>query len=265
MLIYAIDDEPLILETLRRIIAQAAPEAEVRCFERISEALRALEEGEPPAVIFSDIELPGLSGLELAVRLKTLCPAARLVFVTGYSQYAVDAYRLHVGGYIMKPVTVERVREELALIASPPPAVREDRLEVRCFGSFEVYWQGEPLVFPRQKAKELLAYLVDRKGELCTAGEIVAALWEDEGDLRKKRAYLRTLTSDLHALLAGIGMEDVLLRQHRQWAVRTDKLYCDYYRMLSGDMEAVNSFHGEYMSRYSWAELTAGRLQLQNL
>ena len=264
MLIYAIDDEPLILESLRRAIAEAAPQAEIRCFSRISQVLQALEEEkETPAFLFSDIELPGMSGLELAVKLRSVCPGARLVFVTGYSQYAIEAFRLQVSGYIMKPVTADRVREELSLSGVPTAKPADGRLEIRCFGAFEVYWHGEPLVFSRKKTKELLAYLVDRRGELCTAGEIIAALWEDEGDAGRNQAYLRTLTADLHAVLSEIGMGDVLLRSHRQWAVRPERLICDYYRMLAGDMEAVNSYRGEYMSRYSWAELTAGQLEFQ--
>ena len=268
MRIFAVDDERLVLETLRRLLREAAPEAEICCFGRADEALKALSDGgEPPEAIFSDIEMPGLSGLELAVRAKTLSPDTRFVFVTGYSEYALEAYRLHVEGYILKPVTVERVREELALARRPQPLTAETpkRLAVRCFGAFEVFWDEKPLVFARAKTKELFAYLIDRRGELCTAGELIDALWEGGGELSRRKAYLRTLTADLQTVLAGIGMEAALIRQHQQWAVRQDLLDCDYYRMLAGDMEALNSFRGDYMTRYSWAELTAARLHFDTL
>ena len=49
-----------------------------------------------------------------------------------------------------------------------------------------------------------------------------------------------------------------------QWAVDTELLDCDYYRMLKGDMDAVNAYQGEYMKQYSWAELTVGRLFFRN-
>ncbi len=51
-----------------------------------------------------------------------------------------------------------------------------------------------------------------------------------------------------------------MTRERRQLAVRRDLVDCDYYRMLEGDMEAVNAFDGTYMPEYSWAELTTGRL-----
>ena len=68
------------------------------------------------------------------------------------------------------------------------------------------------------------------------------------------------LTNDLRETLAANGMEKLLIKKHNQWAIRKDMLDCDYYRMLSGDINAVNAYHGEYMSQYSWSELTAGRL-----
>ena len=45
-----------------------------------------------------------------------------------------------------------------------------------------------------------------------------------------------------------------------QTAIRRDMVDCDYFRMLDGDIESVNAFCGENMTRYSWAELTEGRL-----
>ncbi len=265
MLIYAIDDEALILESLQRAIREAAPGARLRCFDRVSALLEAITaEGERPDVIFSDIEMPGLGGLELAVKLKTLSPDSRIVFVTGYSQYAVEAFRLHISGYVMKPVTAERVREELEQMGSAPAAPR-NRLRVRCFGAFEVFWNGEPLSFSRSKTKELLAFLVDRRGERCTDGELISALWEGTGEPKQRKAYLRTLTADLRAVLSGIGMEELLIRDRRSWAIRPELLDCDYYRMLGGDMDAVNSYRGEYMSRYSWAEFTAGSLYFKTV
>ena len=55
-------------------------------------------------------------------------------------------------------------------------------------------------------------------------------------------------------------MEDIVIRRRGQVAVMTDRLDCDYYHMLEGDMDAVNAYRGEYMVQYSWAELTAGQL-----
>ena len=111
MMIVLLDDEPILLREGENAVRAAVPDAELRSFSLGADLLSAIErEGLKPDVVFTDIEMPGISGLELAVRLKTLCPDARIVFVTGFSQYAVEAFRLRAHGYVMKPLTPERVR-----------------------------------------------------------------------------------------------------------------------------------------------------------
>ncbi len=263
MLIYAVDDEPNMLYLLHQAIAEATPDAEIMDFSLGAEVLDHITaSGAQPDVIFSDIRMPGISGLDLAVRLKKISPQTRLVFVTGYD-YAMDAYQLHVRGYIPKPVEAERVREELDDLfpeSHAPGFSIEDRLRVQCFGTFEVFWQNQPLPFSRKQTKELFAFLVDRRGALCSTDEIMATLWEDAADTKKLRHRLWNLTSDLRSSLKAIGMENVLISQSKQFAVRTKLLNCDYYRFITGDPTMKDAFRGEYMEQYSWAELTKGSL-----
>ncbi len=270
MLFFVVDDEPVILNASRQVVQKAYPEAEVLAFGLAKLALRAIDEEKRfPDVVFCDIEMPGMTGLEFAVKLKALSPGSRLIFVTGYSQYAVEAFKIHAHGYILKPMTVERVLEEcgqvLAELPSKEPEDRWDdgRLQVRCFGYFEVFWKGKPLMFSRRQTKELFAYLVDRRGDACTAEEIAAAIWEDEDNLKNLKARIRILISDLRHTLNGIGQGNVIIRRSGMVAVYTELLNCDYYRMLKGDMDALNAYTGEYMQQYSWAEMTAGQLQFR--
>ena len=264
MTFFAIDDEPRMLRMLHEVLAEAEPGAEIRDFSKASLALAAIEEGARPDVVFSDIEMPGMDGLELAVRIKNGSPETKIVFVTAFPKYASDAYRLHVNGYIVKPVQAERVREELALL-NLPHSVQEakGKLRVQCFGYFDVFWNGAPLIFQRSQTKELLAYLIDREGAACTNGEIALALWDDACDATAANNRIRVLLNDLRTTLRGIGMEDVLIRQRRQLAIDRSKVDCDYYRMKDGDSAAVNAYGGEYMKQYSWAELTTAKLHFQ--
>ena len=63
--------------------------------------------------------------------------------------------------------------------------------------------------------------------------------------------------------LKEIGMDRLLIRERRHIGIRREGLNCDYYRMLEGDMDAVNTCRGAYMPEYSWAELTNARLQFR--
>lgn len=265
MLIFVVDDEQPLLHDAQAVIAEAAPDAVLRLFSRAADALAAIsEEGLVPDIVFSDIEMPGISGLEFALKLKTVSPETRVVFITGFPQYAVDAFQLRVQGYLLKPLTPEQVRTELSLLPSPPESEKE-KLRVQCFGSFEVFWQGEPLKFGRRQTKEVLAYLIDRRGALCTAEEIIAALWGDNGELKNEKHRIRNFVADLKATLQKNGMDKALIRQGSRIAIRAECFDCDYYRMLAGDMTAINAFRGEYMSNYSWAELTAGKLYFEQI
>lgn len=266
MLFFAIDDEPKMLRLLHKAIAEAEPDAEIMDFTDGDELLASMcERGMTPDVVFSDVELQGMTGLELAVQIKKTAPETKIIFVTGYPQYAADAYRLHVNGYIVKPAGAERVREELDSLKLPEKKTQPGKLRVQCFGNFDVFWNDKPLIFRRTQTKELLAYLIDREGAACTGAEIITALWENGDAVKNQKAYLRLLAHDLRKTLAAVGMEDVLIREHNQWAVRKELLDCDYYRMRGGEADAINEYHGEYMSQYSWAELTAGRLHFRSI
>ena len=260
MLIFIVDDETVMLNSADRAIRTAKPDAEIMSFSRAEHALRCIkEQSRMPDVVFSDIRMPGLSGLEFAAALRTLCPTAKIIFVTGYQEYTLEAFRIHAHGYIVKPLEPERVLEELDALELPYSTAQK-RLTIRCFGYFEVFWNGRPLHFNRARTKELLAYLINREGDACTAGQIGAALWEDESDKKAINNRIRVLLADLRGTLRNIGMEDLLIRGRDSVAINRSMVDCDYYRMLDGDVSAVNLFYGQYMQQYSWADLTAGRL-----
>ena len=228
MKIFAIDDEPDVLETLHEAVKAVVPEAEVLDFRRGQAALDAVTgQGIIPDVVFSDIRMPDINGLQLAVTLKKAAPDTRIVFVTAYSEYALEAWKSHVQGYLVKPVTADDIRDAMGHLQMPSEPAPQDKLQVQCFGHFEVFWHGDPVIFTRKQSKELLAFLIDREGAACTSEQIAAALWENENDMQAAGTRIRKLISDLKATLAGIGMEDVLIRERRQIAVRRSLIDCD--------------------------------------
>ena len=260
MIIFVIDDEEKIIKSAQRHFNKLEPSARLETFMNPNDALKAIKkEGIVPDIVFCDIEMPEMNGIKLAGKLKSLVPDLHLVFVTAYSEYAMDAFRVEAQGYLLKPVSLKDLRKELDRVPTvykPAPG----KLDVRCFGHFEVFYEGKPLAFQRRQSKELLAFLVDRQGKLCTVEDVGAALWEDKLDMTVVGQRIRNLISDIRSTLADVKMEDVLIRDHRQVAVNKELIDCDYYRMLEGDMAAINTFKGEYMVDYSWAEYTAGSL-----
>lgn len=258
----AVDDERLALADLTNALERACPEGQIFSFRSPTSALEAVREGRiRPEVAFLDIQMRGWTGLQLAAQLREMLPDLEVVFVTAYPQYALDSYALHARGYLLKPVTEQAVREELNVInGTNNPAQRDKVLQVNCFGNFDVFHSGKPLLFPRAKSKELFAYLVCRSGAGCTTREIAAALFEDREYDSSLKNQMETFKSSLMKCLREVGCEDVVVKSHNSIRVNPEKLDCDYYRFLEGDPKAITSFVGEFMSQYSWAELTAGAL-----
>lgn len=256
MNIIAVDDEPDALWCIEEAIRTAVPGCELKTFFHPKDALEYAN-SHHINVAFLDIEMRGMSGLDLALRLKKQNPKTNIIFVTGYSDYTGNAIKLRASGYIMKPACEEQVREELENLRYPPAA---ERLYAHCFGTFEVFADGRPLGFPRTKCRELLAYLIDRKGAAVTTGDIIGTLWEDEPISPSIFSQVRTIFAELCKTLKTAGADDWIVKGRNSFAVDCNKIPCDYYGFLNGDVNALNTYTGEYMSQYSWAEMTNGWL-----
>jgi two-component SAPR family response regulator len=124
-----------------------------------------------------------------------------------------------------------------------------------------VYLDGNPIGFKYSKTKEMLAYLVDRKGALCTNGEIMAILFEDDNG---HEAYFRSLRKDLTDILETTGCSEILNQQRGRIGIVPEQVDCDYFNWCSGKRSGGNAFHGEYMTQYSWGEYTNAMLINQN-
>jgi two-component SAPR family response regulator len=119
------------------------------------------------------------------------------------------------------------------------------------------------LKFDRKQAKEILAYLVDKRGTSATYSELAAMLWEDEEYDRAKQKNLQVYIASLVKTLQSVNVNDLILKNRQGILVNTKIVDCDYFRFLEGDPRAINSFTGQYMSAYSWAEFTLGYLENQ--
>ncbi|MBO5939026.1 MAG: response regulator, partial [Clostridia bacterium] len=214
-------------------------------------------------VAFLDIHMPEMNGVELARELKLLNPKVNIVFATGFSEYMKEGIDLRMSGYIMKPVTPEAVKTELENLRNPIEWSNEKRIKILTFGNFDIFVDGEPLKFERKQAKEILAYLVDKRGTSATYAELAAMLWEDEDYDRTKQKNLQVYIASLVKSLHSVEVKDLILKNRQGILVNTKIVDCDYYRFLEGDVRAINSFTGQYMSAYSWAEFTVGYLENQ--
>ena len=257
MIVIAVDDERYALENLAESIGKASPDARIHRFRYPEDALDFAKENDVD-VAFLDVEMVSMNGVELAERLKLYHPDINIIFSTGYGHYRDAAFDLHASGYLTKPITPEKVRKELEDLRRP--VRRPKRMRIRAFGNFEVFLDGKPISFKYSKTKEMLAYLVDRKGALCTNNEIMAILFEDDTG---HEAYFRSLRKDLTDILEAAGCSEILSQQRGRIGIAAEMVDCDYFSWCSGNHSAANAYQGEYMTQYSWGEYTNAMLMHQ--
>ena len=210
MIAIAVDDELLMLGALVTAIKASPDITEVSRFSSCDEALDFVKKNAVD-IAFLDINMRGMGGLALAEKIIGACPDCKIVFCTGYEEYAIPAFKLHASGYLMKPVSAKDVQAEIDNIKGIRR--REKPISVKCFGTFEVYARGEKLTFKRSKTKELFAFLVDRNGAGVTVAEIGAAIWENDED-QKNQNYIHQLFRDLRQSLEAVGAEEVFERNN---------------------------------------------------
>ena len=257
MIAIAVDDEALMLGALVAAVEASPDITYVHSFSDCEEALEFVK-ANPADIAFLDINMRGMGGLALAESITEARPDCKIIFCTGYEEYAVSAFKMHASGYLMKPVSEEDVQGEIDNIKGLRQ--KEKPLTVKCFGNFEVYAKNEKVMFKRLKSKELFAFLIDRNGAGMTAKQICAVLFPDDTDDTKNSAYLRQLVMDLKNTLKSIGAESVLCHETPCYRIDTSLIKCDYISYLeTGKPE----FHGEYMTQYSWAEETCAMLSFR--
>jgi two-component SAPR family response regulator len=168
---------------------------------------------------------------------------------------------MHASGYIIKPVSAAAIRTELEDLRHPVTLLPNALLRIHCFGNFEVFSAaGEPIKFSRTKAKELFAYLVYRKGSTCSTRELAAVLFEDTEYSTKQMLYLQKIISSMMQTLREHNAVNVIHKTYNAIALNDEVVDCDYYRFLNMDVPSINTYTGEFMTQYSWAEFVAGYL-----
>ncbi len=262
MNILAVDDEYLSLQMLEQAIKESVSGAVLYLCNEPALAIETAKQNKID-VAFLDIHMAGMSGIELAKALKDINPKINIIFATGFSQYMKEGIDLRASGYLLKPVTAAAVKVEMENLRNPIEWNAEKRIKVLTFGNFDVFVDNQPLKFERKQSKEIFAYLVDKRGTSASYAELASIIWEDGEYDRVRQKNLQVYIASLVKTLHGIGETDLILKNRQGILVNTSKIDCDYYRFLEGDTRAINSFTGQYMSAYSWAEFTTGYLENQ--
>ena len=257
MRVIYVDDERPALDNFRLTVAAFREVRSLEVFQHGELALKWVR-SHTVDVAFLDMEMPGLHGLGLALKLREINPNIRIVFVTAYSQSAMDAWGVDAIGYVLKPYTPADILKELRKCGHRP--LPSQRVEIQTIPTFAISIDGKPLHIAASKPRELLALLVDCGDRGLTASEGIAYLWPDRPSDANTNSLFRMTYKRLADALTEAGAGHIIASQENRRFLRVDQVDCDLYRILSGDTQAARKYSGLYMQEYSWAEDRNGQL-----
>lgn len=267
MKILIIDSSSASQNRLRPIILELFPGAEIITIRNTAD-YGSLREKSTIDIAFIEAGPEGTPGVGLAAALRTEACRCNIIFMSKYKVDAAYAMSVHPSGFLKKPFTKHDVIRELSDLRYPEEALKEDtnRLKVLTFGSFVVYkGENELLRFSRSKSKEIFAYLIDQFGYTVTSTDIARDVFErtllDNQTSKNISKYVSCLQKDL----AEAGFPDALIKQNRSLQVNKSRIDCDLFKALDGNSTALESFKGEYLQEYSWAEYSDSAHRLRSL
>lgn len=260
MRVIYIDDEQPALDNFRLTAAQIPKIEALTLFQSGEEALMWVRNNLVD-VVFMDMEMPGIHGLELAVKLGEIVPGIRIIFVTAYSHFAMDAWGTGAIGYLLKPYTAEDICKELEKCVFRP--LPSERIVIQTMPMLAVTVNGKPLHISGAKPRELFALLVDRGERGITSAEGIACLWPDKPNDSSSQSLFRMTYKRLVSALEEAGAGHIVQSGENRRYLRTDQVDCDLYRIQANEENAIKKYSGQYLQEYSWAEDRNGQLYWQ--
>ena len=251
MITVTYDDEQLAVNALLRKLKAIDPTGVHKGFVRLAD-LMEYTDSDHIDIAFIDIDLGGtLNGMELTRHLSEKFPDLNIIIYTGHSDldYKAEALDLFVSGYIVKPVSENELRDAIAHLRHP---IKE--LRVQCFGYFEVFCGSEAVRFERKDSKEVLAYLIDKRGAGVSEEELRCLVFNENDDGDEKRSYIRNIIYDIRKTLGKYGVPKEIITNYRgAYSINKGMIRCDYYDYLDGKNVPTAKLR-QYMEQYSWAE-----------
>ncbi|TBL80701.1 BTAD domain-containing putative transcriptional regulator [Paenibacillus thalictri] len=224
-----VDDEELSVKRLKRILSDNDEIETCHTFLNPREAYEFAME-HPIDIAFLDISMPEISGMTLSGLLHEIDDTIHIVFVTGYEEYAIQAFDLDALDYLLKPVTMERISRTLSkAIKRTRTAVARSSMSVQLFNGLKIYRNGpdpDPIMLRTPKTEELFAYIIS-KGAV-SREEITETLWSG---LETKKA-LNNLNSTLYYIRKATNSETTenwLAVSRNEIRVEQSSVYCDLY------------------------------------
>lgn len=229
-----VDDEKPILSLMEKILSENINYNVIGGYTSSKEALENILKLNPN-VVFLDIEMPGIGGIELAKKILDFNEDIQIVFVTAYENYAIEAFKVNAVDYILKPIAKEEInRVTLKLKKKFGLSNKIDEQDnspyVICFGNvimknstnnIEVKW-------PTAKTKEIFAYFIYRNGQSIDKWKLCEVLWP-ESDEKKTEHNLHNTIYRLKNAIKEACIVNCINYKQGYYFIDFSKFECDLF------------------------------------
>ena len=220
-----------------------------------------------PQVVFLDIDMPEIKGIDAASCIMEKNPDTIIVFVTAYSEYAVQAYELSALDYLLKTISKERLDKTIARLKNSIAASRSSetcRLKINCLGDFTIAWEGKsPINWRSKKAQELVAFLIQNKGKQLSSEALIDNIWPD-ADQESGSHLMRNAIYYIRRALKNYGVteKEISIQGRYCMTVKNADLDVDLFErsferiQSKSDIEScvicADQYSGEYLPNDGW-------------
>lgn len=219
MITLSVDDQHEVLTLMQKMLTDIDPQGTHLTAGSMDEAFDLLTQ--EVQIIFLDIEMAGLNGIEAADLLQKKYPRLNVIFVTGHPEYSLSAHEVFPSGFLTKPVDEQDIRRALSHLRYPIEHT-EAMLTVRC-SPFALFIGDKPFDFKSSRTIELFAYLVYKNGAFVTNGELLGIMWEGNTD---KDSRLRQLIMDMRGCLNEIGAGNIVVKKYGKIGLDMQAMRC---------------------------------------
>ncbi|MEK5037964.1 response regulator [Sporosarcina sp. FSL K6-3457] len=281
-----VDDEHLALQYLGKLLQEIDGVKIIGTYINPYEAIEAILQ-EKPDIVFLDIEMPEMNGIELAEKIQETLPTTHIVFITAFSEYAVKAFEINAVDYIVKPVqrdrlskTLWRIAKEFTEISNSTVPSRSARVSM--FQSLSFVWSGdvsEPIDvrWRTSKVRGIFALLLQNRGTFVQKDLLLDLFWP-EMDLEKGFIQLYSAVYQIRKTIASTNFDMSIVNHENgyrldlngvtvdvdEWEKGIEQVAAITDKTLEEHRKLLELYQGDYLAKeeYVWAEGERERLRV---
>ena len=279
-----IDDEQLALEYLENLIKKVGTISVEGKFQTFNpKAYKNLLE--QIDLVFLDMEMPCIHGVDLGAELLKINPVLKIIFVTAHNTFATEAFELNAFDYLIKPVRIDRLLKTCKRLETvhstriSPSKKDEESIIVHVSGELTLELADGTIIRPKWrtvKMKELFLYLLHKRERSILKSELAELLWPDELS-EKSFSRLYTLIYHIRKTIAPYNNNLIIENTDEGYTLTLNNVTIDlivweaqldlYPQLHEGNIEAFEKvmelYNGAYLEKYSyvWAEAERHRLE----